>query len=350
MPTSHVQKDVSSRLLRLPAEVRLQIYGHLFTSTRLAHGQRMTSRINSKRMKPAPNSLAILRSCRLISREIGDSWLGQVMFAFEEVRDLLDKLSSVPRTVVEKIRRVRVGSHPLMLSPPDYEDDVYYRLAWALKLLPGLNLDTLTVINSDCPEVSYDTLSGLVKHGDGWRELHYITGNSTMLGFPRMDIFLADPYWRKPQPSTWSRDLAQRDGVDAGGCVKIYRSTQSNIPCSVINPKTREIFEQKPPSRENLETFGVDKDAQLMRPDEVGKGLLVTVRRGKNVNTVEDVSVPLHEDDIRQWSGDMSWEEIKEACRWDSDSDDDFGFPEEKEKVESDSYNDADEYTIITLK
>jgi hypothetical protein len=36
-----------------------------------------------------------------------------------------------------------------------------------------------------------------------------------MLGFAKMDMFGADPYWRKPQPSTWDEIVRQRDGANS---------------------------------------------------------------------------------------------------------------------------------------
>jgi hypothetical protein len=43
-----------------------------------------------------------------------------------------------------------------------------------------------------------DTLADLVQHGNEWKEMHYITRDSTMLGFKNESIFMADPYWRRP--------------------------------------------------------------------------------------------------------------------------------------------------------
>src|SRR2546429_1002562 len=189
-------------LLQLPRELRDQIYTCLFASTRITFGER-NSRITTKTMKPAPNSLAILRTCRQINQEAGALWLNHVLFNFENPEDLLDKLSTLPSTTLSQIRHVRTGGRPLMLQPIGDDDDVYYRLVWALKLLPGLRLNTLTVLGSSGGEIAYDTLEGLIKYGNGWKELHFITPNSTMLGFAKVVMFMADPYWRKPQPSTW---------------------------------------------------------------------------------------------------------------------------------------------------
>jgi hypothetical protein len=94
-----------------------------------------------------------------------------------------------------------------VLQPIGDEDEVYYQLVLAFKLLPGLRLDKLTVLQPCSGEDAYDSLEALIKHGNGWRELHYITPNSAMLGFATLNMFMADPYWRKPQPRVWNEIL-----------------------------------------------------------------------------------------------------------------------------------------------
>jgi hypothetical protein len=333
--------------LQIPRELRDKIYSCLFASTRITFGKRNTSRIATKAMKPAPNALAILRTCRQINQEAGPLWLGHVLFSFENPEDLLDKLSTLPSTTLSQIRHVRTSGRPLVLQPSGDDDDVYYRLVWALKLLPGLRLDKLTVLGPSGGEVAYDTLEGLIKYGNGWRELHFITPNSTMLGFAKMDMFMADPYWRKPQPSTWDEILRQRDGANSGASITVYRSTQSDTPGTVSNPCTRQIFEQKLSSPEDQEKFGVTEDKELLGGEGKGKELLVIVKRGRAANIAEQDRPPyMLEGDIRQWAHGMTWAEIRRECIdffMDDDEDDDFR-TEEDEEVEVDNYKKVDEY------
>ena len=238
-----------------------------------------------------------------------------------------------------------------MLQPIGDDDDVYYRLVWALKLLPGLRLDKLTVLGTSGGEVAYDTLEGLIKYGNGWRELHFIAPNSAMLGFARMNMFPAKPDWRKPQPSTWDEVLRQRDGANSGAFITIYRSTQSDAPGTVTNPCTRQIFEQKASSPEDQEKFGVIEDKELCRGKGKGKELLFIVKRGRAANIEEQDRPPYKlEGDIRQWTHGMSWAEIRRQCidfLMDDDEDDDEGDDfrtEEDEEVEVDNYKMVDEY------
>lgn len=295
----HIRSQDHSMLLQLPGEIRNQIYTCLFASTRLTFGERNITRITVKTMKPAPNSLAILRTCRQIKQDAEALWLGLVLFNFENPVYMLDKLSTLPLTTLSEIRHVRVGGRPLRLQPIGYDDDVYYRLVWALKLLPGLRLDKLTVLGPSSGEIAYDTLGGLIRYGNGWRELHFITPNSKMLGFAKIEMFMADPCLREPQPSTWNDILFRRDGANSGASVTIYRSTQSNSPGAVINPRTRQPFEQKL-IPENQADFGVAEDRPLLSGSGASKELLVVVKRGRHAHIAEQDSPLYLVDDIRE--------------------------------------------------
>lgn len=343
---SPIVPQPDSPLLRLPGELREQIYDFLFVSTRVTFGERSTGRIGRKTLKPAPHSLALLRVCRQIYKEGKSFWLGRVLFNFENVESLLDKLSQLSLATLSQIRHIRTRGHPLMLTPPDSDDDVYYRLVWALKLLPGLQLETLTVLGQSDGLMNYDTLGGLIERGDGWRELRYITRDSTMLGFKKHDMFMANPYWRRPQPTTWNTILLTRDGVDSKSTVTIYRSTQSKSPGTVMNRATRQIVDQIPPS--DLETFGIEEDPQFVRQGEKEKELLVVVKRSRDVDILQHDVAPFTEYDIRQWAEGMTWQEIRKVAidrLYDQDEDDDFGFEDEYIKnIEVDKYNNVDDY------
>jgi hypothetical protein len=110
--------------LQIPRELRDKIYFCLFASTRITFGKRNTSQSTTKTMKPAPNALVILRTCRQINQEAGPLWLGHVLFNFENPEDLLDKLSTLPSITLSQIRHVRTGGRPLMLQPSGDDDDV----------------------------------------------------------------------------------------------------------------------------------------------------------------------------------------------------------------------------------
>jgi len=65
---------------RLPQELRNNIYQDVF-SLRLAFGKRLGPyRYN---LKPPPNGLSLLKTCRRARAEIGSAWMGLVRFHFE---------------------------------------------------------------------------------------------------------------------------------------------------------------------------------------------------------------------------------------------------------------------------
>ncbi|KAH8586940.1 hypothetical protein B0O99DRAFT_472899, partial [Bisporella sp. PMI_857] len=294
---------------QLPLELRREVYDFLFMSTRVTFGNRSTGRIKHKKIKPASHSLALLRVCRQIFEETKSLWLGLLLFNFERIEYLLDKLSSIPSPTLSQIRHLRTRGHPLIL--PFEDDDVYYRLAWALKLLPGLRLDTLTVLGSSSGMINYDNLGGLIQHGNGWKELHYITKDSSMLGFKKEELFDADPYWRRPQPSTWKEILLSGDGADSKVAVAVYQAAEDKAIGAPFNEKNSRPLDQTVVPPETLETFGVQEDAHLMSDGQREKELLVVVKRDHSADIAERDRGPYHQHDIREWTDGMAWPAIK---------------------------------------
>ena len=310
-PEPPADPQIGSRLFLLPQELRDAIYEHLFTSTRLSHGERSVTRLARLRITPAPNGLGLLRTCRRARAEIADSWLGIVLFSFEDPETMLDKLTSIPRAVLGKIRRVRVTGDTVMLSYGD--QDVYYRLTSALALLTGLRLDTLTVIGPRGAEVSYDTLDGLISDSRGWRKLRYVCHTSEILSFKRMPLSFGDEYRRRPQPSHWQDVLERRDGSESGAAVEMYRSTVLDSPGSVLRPETRVAFAQEPRSTETREDFGLEEDFALTADSERDKEVLIVARRGNGAD-IEQKEDSFVNYDIRWHFPGKTWAEIRAEC------------------------------------
>jgi hypothetical protein len=203
-----------SPLLELPRELRDNVYFFLFSSTRLTYG---------KTVKPARHALSMLLTCRQIYDEAAPLWLGQVRFNFESAEAMLDKLSLRTPALLAQLRHLRVRGDTLMLS--FYSDNIYYRLPWAMKLLPNLHLTQLVVLASVYPPGNYDTLTQLIRHGSGWKQLLFIAPNSDFLTFRANERVTVDTYWRQPQPSAWNNELLLRDGAQSGSSVQLYRAT-----------------------------------------------------------------------------------------------------------------------------
>jgi len=339
----------SSPLFCLPRELRDHVYTTLFSSTRLTFGKRTLSRIETQRMKPAANSLAILRSCRRVYEEAKDLWLGNVLFNFEHTEDLMDKLSALPGKTLFAIRHVRTGGRPIMMMPPGDDDDVYYRVPYVLKLLPGLRLDSLTVLGDTSPEVAYQTIEFFINYGHGWKELRFITHSSELLAFKVVNDILGPPlYQREPQPRAWNEAILRRDGRDSGASVMVYRSTRLDSG-SVLKPSTRQPFNQNVTSPEALQNFAKKADQELLSDGEKGKGLLIVVKRGRDADISNVGKIQLNGFDLREWTNGMPWAQIRKECidyllRTSDDGFSDSSVMSDEEDIETDVYDDPDEY------
>ncbi|CAI0654197.1 unnamed protein product [Colletotrichum noveboracense] len=340
MPNQQAKNDMSGEdwlFHGIPQELRNNIFSHLFASTRLSHGKRYVDRLKRIRIKPAPNALAMLRTCRAAYNSIGDTWIGHVLFHFEDPETMLDMLLSAPPGTIPKIRHLRVVGDPLQLAvdyPRRSDLCVFYQLASVFKFLPGLCLETLTVLGTRSPPISYSTLTGLIGVSHGWKELRYISHSSALLGYgpfgamvrepaSRLDLVahmdeavpfgrifhdesILDRYLRWPQPYTWQKLL---EDLDVGATIEIYRSTIPGKACTVLDTSTRVPISQDARSPGN---FGVQ--GEFMKGEEKRKEIMVIVKRGREEDHRE--SLPLSGSDIRQSDiqedfGSKSWTHIR---------------------------------------
>ena len=357
-------QQVHSRFMQLPQEIRDEIYANVFCSTRFAFGRYTLSHIEGRgvvtSLSTCGTPLALLRTCRRVRFEVGISWLHQVLFHFDDPRALLDKLAGIPITVRQQIRHVRVSGGSLMLSVECGDDEVYYRTAHVLKLLPGLELDTLTVLGDRTSLVSYETLNMLVRYSDGWKKLHYLSPTSEFLGYKDdMRTFgpsdhMLNRYLRQPQPSDWQNALEQRDGQASHPSVVVYRANAAGAPGAILEPNTRKAYTQAFTADQDTQTYGKVEDSTLMRPEEIEKEVLVVVQRGDGVDYADKEGSPyLPVGDIREVFPGMTWKDIRaeQAALWkdsDDESDDD---DDDLETVRiADTYSHVDEYSWPSLR
>ncbi|KAI9780345.1 MAG: hypothetical protein M1839_006768 [Geoglossum umbratile] len=334
---------VTRSLLQLPREIRDLIWECLLISTTILSGKYYSVRGNVYVVKPNPNILAILRTCRQTYHETKDLWLKLVLFDFQLIDSLLDKFSPLPLPILSKISRARVHLQNLQLwtleSPVSN-----FRLGDTLTLLPGLQLKTLEIHTNGLPDVRiYDSITNLIERSNGWRELQVYISHSRVLAFKndRYEVFSDRKYRRSPQPDSWARTLRRRDGQNSESAVMIYRARQRN---AVYNSSIRKIFTQEPQADPS---FGLAEDEFLMSKREAKKKMLIVVKRSPDADIVvgiEDQNAP--EDDkpgIRQWAAnivrqnalldglgdirdirefasEMTWEDVKKVTRghWDA--------------------------------
>jgi len=209
---------------------------------------------DEKNRNLAIHSLALLRACRQIYEETKSLWLGRILFDFNHVITLLDKLSSLPAFTLSRIRFIRVSADPLVLRVEGQNHHPFYRLVWVLKLLPHLRLDTLTVLGTYHGPLNYITLGTFVQHGSCWKELRFVTRDSSMLGFSRAEpMGVSDPYRRKPQPLSWNQILLARDGTDSKARMLVSPSIalirkwnlELSLPLRTVESSTKRLFHWK---------------------------------------------------------------------------------------------------------
>lgn len=212
---AHPQTD--SPLFRLPPELRGLIAQHLFSSTTLYFSYYPF-------LSPIPNPLSLLRTCRRAYNELGDTWLCHALLDFSDPQTMLNELDTLGREVIARMRHVYVGSSHLRVFGAEL-----LGCADALDLLPGLQLDTLTVRGgiNDLHNMRY--FEALLKEGRGFRELRFVFEGAFVVTEPQTSgpntIFKIYNYYIRAQPQHWQGLLEERDGKGSRPRVNIYKST-----------------------------------------------------------------------------------------------------------------------------
>ncbi|KAH6623088.1 hypothetical protein F5144DRAFT_623145 [Chaetomium tenue] len=250
---------------RLPQEIRDYIYRTLFFSTTCIPERRQWC----ERTRLALNSLALLRVCRRAKLEIGNSCS----------EAMLDHLYDLPADTLSRIRHISVRSEDVQLVLDTGIS--HYPLVSVFKLLPGLRLDQLTVLDKFSSERSYNTLERLIVESNGWKTLRYVCRGSDMLGF--------------------------------SSC--LYRGTERTKILgigTVLDPRKRVKFVQKSWEGSNCKPGVFPEDPELMTMMEQCKEMLVIVKRGSGVDYEQKKDSPFAECDLdfrRDYPG-MTWSQI----------------------------------------
>ncbi|RYP25719.1 hypothetical protein DL768_011414 [Monosporascus sp. mg162] len=224
-------------------------------------------------VKPAPNGLALLRTCRRARIEIGDTWLGEVLFDFEDAYEMSRKLLLVPIAKLSLIRHVRVLAQAFSSR---FRRGLVLALPFSLGLLPrGLQLDTFTILLGTGAATAYRIIGELIRWSGGWKEMRFVSETSELLAYtppPSSRQWLPDYLKRSPQPATWRDVLSRRNGPSPSPTVTIYRSTKAGEVGSVMNENSRTVGN------------GIVDDDSLMTEGEWNKEVLIVVRRGQGVD------------------------------------------------------------------
>ncbi len=359
----HLQNE-SSFFQILPQEIRDHVYTQLFSSTRFIIHERLrgplgASLYSTPDVRCAPNGLALLLTCHRAWFEIGGSWVRHVLFSFETITAMLDTLTILPRHILSNIRHLRVNGDSFSIYVPG-QFTTTYPIASAFKLLPGLQLDQLTVLGGHAGQINYQALDSLIREGSGWKTLRYLCRTSEVLGFPSDRVIkqlvitrrLQD-MWRKPQPRHWQSVLEHRDGATSAPSVTVYRAKETAVYQSVLQASKWERFEQKPrDSGLGWQPGQFPADPRLAAKDEQRKEMMVVVKRGDGVDYQEKEGSPFLQSDMRRDYPDVTWDMLWDFRygRFVSGRDPslppvyEWPHPEWGDRAVDDVYEDVDEY------
>lgn len=211
---AHQQDD--SMIMQLPPEIRLIIYEYLFQSTRLVFNEQIASRRPTDRNLDSRSVVSLLRTCRRINSEIGTTWLGQVHLHFEDTVSFAYTLVPLSILTRSKIRHVSVWGGYLRWVGHDWnkEGDRWY-IERLLFLLPGLALDTLTILGDEVSGVHFAMILFMITYSDGWKTLRFVAQASQVF---RWDEVSAS---RQPEQTEWRERVEARDGSRSGASVTI---------------------------------------------------------------------------------------------------------------------------------
>ncbi|MCJ1476637.1 hypothetical protein MMC13_005305 [Lambiella insularis] len=330
-------------MLRLPVELQTQIFTHVLRSTPLRYG------FTTAAASPSPRTSTSLQlTCRAF-HSITSSWPAHTLFHFRGTAALIRFLSSITKAQIAQIRHVRVRGFPLPLyRSADRSRFSKYNFTEALKMFPGLQIDTLTVedpyheryhgreLDSLCSDMgTYDLLTDLI-HSDGWRELRFVSRTTEFLQWPSCERWHV---WgtttghvertfkerkRQFQPEGWIRKIEERDGMVSGAGAKLYKAKEACIKDGAEEQTTREEWEANDPIDGKPESDGEGEEAShdgatlQSAPNSIPaqhadrpvmKEVMVVVRRGRGANYVQDGSDLSLE--LKEMLGKKNWWEIE---------------------------------------
>ncbi|KAF2640944.1 hypothetical protein P280DRAFT_549718 [Massarina eburnea CBS 473.64] len=172
--------DEPCHLLRLPRELRDEIYSSLFNSTHLSYRRRDTSKAAIKAsvyITHTTNTLALLRTCRQINAETRDTWIKRVTFVFDDQHAAIQKLASLPTTTVSQIRKVLMFDNGISWHLYDTNQGTWPNtllLSMFISFIPGIHLDTLTIFDDRSRQPTMNLLQSWSTLSSGWRTLRFI--------------------------------------------------------------------------------------------------------------------------------------------------------------------------------
>lgn len=156
-----IQAQLTSRLLRLPGELRNLIYTFVFSSTCIHHGPKRAKQIP----RITKNPLSLLLTCRQIYHETKDIWLPRIEFSFFYPIPMVTRLRAFPAEARTQIRHIRMCS-----SRRSYSDWITAFEDMLEANLSDVRPKTLTVVGMSSWRAFNLTLGQLIRDGTVWGE------------------------------------------------------------------------------------------------------------------------------------------------------------------------------------
>lgn len=228
----------TSPLLRLPRELRNHIFSILFDSTRISYGRRIIVDEGQdiiRDIRPAVNSLAILRTCSQIHAEAQDAWIGRVTFSFENNRDALVKLASIFQANLSKIRHVRVIECTPYAFNLEEGGGETFPLSTLITSIPGLRLETLTIVRDTWTD-SLNFFADYVRYSRGWRELRCVLSSTFCLQ-------ASQATGTGTENQTIDHETVKAIADQCSTSIKIFRGLNSSIRGSIFDPGARQLLD-----------------------------------------------------------------------------------------------------------
>jgi hypothetical protein len=290
-------------LLTIPKELRLMIFEQLAESTVFHFPSQSPANINLNK-----NNLAILQACRQLQSE-ANVFLRYSLLDCRGTENVLDVFSAMTTEQLKSVRYLKFTGTPIVLHKGDDHDatgvgieySVYSAQVVLQLLFPELRLNTLFFLDphhgpSDWVLHSgrhfgdyqaYSQVTELVRYGNGWNTLQYISSNTGLLQTTN----------RLPQPSMWDGLIKTRDGEFSGASIEIFITKKEfmGVDGSACVPEMHEPF--------NDTTFSAEIQQLMAEPDEelawyrnhkaiLKRSVMVRIQRGKDAEHEFGSSIP----------------------------------------------------------
>jgi hypothetical protein len=244
-----------------------------------------------------------------VYQETGDIWISQITFSFEHPDSMLEKLYSLPSSLLSQICHLRIHLAYLDIdATPEAQkplnnhysyEVIEYELPSVFQLLSDLRLETLTLLGWEFESMeSLDNIIPFFQDNSHWKELRFITPWTGSNEVFEVSSHISDRSLKSESAlsrfesliSRWTEHLQER-----GREVNMYHS-------SVVGPQKRLVYDQLSGIRVSLHGR---TDPQSQQGHEIDKFMLVIKRDDK------DQLLQYDPHSIRHLVEDRLWDQLR---------------------------------------